>query len=391
MKKRIAVFLILVLLLTNSGCWSRVEIEDLAVVLLIGLDKAKEEGKVRVTVQLARPEEMVGGMAGGGQGTKKAVWVTGSTGDSIYDAQQNLAMHVSRELFWAHTRAIIIGEELAREGIAPVIDFVDRRRDLRRRIGIAVVRGEARELLEAEPGLEKTSGQVYSSLLLRLFRHSKAATSDLRDIYEMLTSKGIHPTTSRIELVELKDEKNIKKQPKLTGTAVFRDDKLIGWLDEAETRGFLLLTRKKVAGVFPVKCPVCEEKNVSIVLTRSSTSIKPQLVNGELIITVQIKAEGDVREQMCQDDLSRPEIIEMLNQRLAQAIKVEVIAALNKAQRNYQVDIFGFGEVVRRKFPKLWQKIEYKWDEEFPELPVKISIEAKIRRLGMILEPTTKP
>ncbi|MDI3535386.1 MAG: spore germination protein [Thermosediminibacterales bacterium] len=379
------------LLLTNSGCWSRVEIEDLAVVLLIGLDKAKEESKVRVTVQLARPEEIAGAVAENGSTTKKASWVTASTGDSIYDAQQNLAMHVSRELFWAHTRAIIIGEELAKEGIAPVIDFVDRRRDLRRRIGIAVVKGEARELLEAEPGLEKTSGQVYSGLLVRLFRHSKAAISDLRDIYEMLTSKGIHPTTSRIELVKLKDEKNTKKQPKLTGTAVFRDDKLIGWLDEAETRGFLLLKRKKVAGVFPVKCPVCEEKNVNIVLTRSYTSIKPQLVNGELIITVQIKAEGDVREQMCRDDLSRPEIIEALNQRLAQAIKAEVIAAQNKAQKNYQVDIFGFGEAVRRKFPKLWQKIEHKWDEEFPELPVKISIEAKIRRLGMILEPTTKP
>ncbi|NMA15164.1 MAG: hypothetical protein GX930_08020 [Clostridia bacterium] len=67
-------------------------------------------------------------------------------------------------------------------------------------------------------------------------------------------------------------------------------------------------------------------------------------------------------------------------------MKKEVLSAWEKA-RQYNTDIFGFGEAVHKKYPKQWEEIEDEWDDYFPEIKLSLEVEAKLRRSGM----TTKP
>ena len=64
--------------------------------------------------------------------------------------------------------------------------------------------------------------------------------------------------------------------------------------------------------------------------------------------------------------------------------------SIKKVQEDYQSDIFGFGEVIHRANPKAWKQLESNWDQEFSTLEVSVKVDAKIRRVGTIIESFQK-
>ncbi|GAA3313372.1 hypothetical protein GCM10020331_003340 [Ectobacillus funiculus] len=79
-KQGILVLMILIMLLT-TGCWSRTEINDIAVVTAMAMDK-ENDGEIRLALQLALPR-LLGPTAIGGGGTEleaKATWVVAEKG-----------------------------------------------------------------------------------------------------------------------------------------------------------------------------------------------------------------------------------------------------------------------------------------------------------------------
>lgn len=50
-----ATVLLVLAVISSAGCWSRREIQEIGFALLIGLDHAAEEGKVMITVHIAKP------------------------------------------------------------------------------------------------------------------------------------------------------------------------------------------------------------------------------------------------------------------------------------------------------------------------------------------------
>jgi spore germination protein KC len=59
-------------------------------------------------------------------------------------------------------------------------------------------------------------------------------------------------------------------------------------------------------------------------------------------------------------------------------------AAIKAAQEDFETDIFGFGEVIHRENPKYWKKHKESWEEEFVDIPVKVNVDIKIRRIGTV-------
>jgi len=65
MKKLLTCLLLLVLMAgILSGCWSRKELQELAIVLGAGVDRTPD-GQVQLTLQLSRPSVMPAGPQGG--------------------------------------------------------------------------------------------------------------------------------------------------------------------------------------------------------------------------------------------------------------------------------------------------------------------------------------
>lgn len=214
--KKLALAMILVFLaLTPSGCWDRRELDNLSIMMAAGIDKAKTGGKIALTTQILKPAEArapTGGMGGVGGGSPEAVWVTTSTGQTIFEAVRNFNFKIDRRPFWSHMRILIIGEDMARDGVAPLLDWFERYHESRRLIWVMVAKGEAKEVLAAGHEQEKIPAMAIERLLRNSNFTSMVPMVNLNDFLGMLASKGSEPFTAAIEVFEEKKEEGAEGQ-----------------------------------------------------------------------------------------------------------------------------------------------------------------------------------
>ncbi|WP_245526719.1 Ger(x)C family spore germination C-terminal domain-containing protein [Acetohalobium arabaticum] len=172
----------------------------------------------------------------------------------------------------------------------------------------------------------------------------------------------------------------------MNGGAVFRDDKLVGWLTRKETRGLnWVLKPNEVVGGILIKAPN-EETKITIETVQAKSQVEAQLEDNRFKIKLKIDVEGDIAEDLSRNyNITRAANIAQLNKRFAQVIKNEIINALKKIQK-YKADIFGFGEKINEEYPQEFKKRVDNWDEIYAKLPVKIEVTANIRRPGLIEE-----
>lgn len=392
MKHKIVLTALILLLFFTAGCWSRMELDKRAIVAGYGADKAKEEGKINVTVQVVKPAGIKSSPRDGGV-SQQAVAIYKSTGYTFYDAIHNLSMVVGRKLFLTETKILVVGDDLAREGIGSVIDFYDRNREASTLDALLVAKGEANEVLETEFGTERVWAYGISHMVKAMKEHGKAPEIEIRDFLKAVESKTTAPVATAVQVVRKEkgegkaegDTTVLPKDIKISGTAVFHHYKLAGWLNEKETRGLLWVTGEIKGGIIVAPAPGGEGKPVAFEIVRASGEIKPEVKDGNLTITVEVREEGDLGEEQPDSvDISSPDVWRQLEDREKEAIEEEIRAAVVKAQE-LNADIFGFGEAVHRKHPREWKQFEDNWAEIFPTLTVNLAVEAKLRHPGKVM------
>ncbi|GAW92420.1 Ger(x)C family spore germination protein [Calderihabitans maritimus] len=386
MKHRYGFLLLLLLLPVVAGCWSRREVNELAIISGTGLDWDRQSEMVELTVQMLKPQQVGGGQmgAGGAGGQGKPVVVRSTKGRTIAEAIRRLEMETPRKLFWSHNRIIVLGEDFARRGVE-ALDFFSRERETRLISWVLVARGRAREILGLGPDLEKIPALSVSSLT----KQRTGMIVNLKDFLIMLSSWGDNPVTGTVAPVENKQENGQGQSTvSLVGAAAFRDGKLVGWLDDREMRGLMWLRGKIKRGVITVPCPRYPDEPLSFTIRSASTRIIPQVRDGFISFLVEIREEGELIEQWCQEDFTKPDKIKELEKLKEKEIKMRAGEVLQKAQEEWQTDIFGFGEALRRRYPRVWKQVRENWNEEFAYAEINLVVEAKIRRTGMTSKPT---
>lgn len=142
-------FGLLILSLFLSGCWDRRELNELAITMAIGIDKVEDE--YQVTTQVIVPSElsMKGGLG------RSPVTLFQAKGDTVYEAIRKLTRDSPRKIYPGHLRMLVIGEELAKEGIADSLELMFRDRELRYDFYIAIAKDmTAAEILNVTTTIE---------------------------------------------------------------------------------------------------------------------------------------------------------------------------------------------------------------------------------------------
>lgn len=391
MKQKLFLILILLFITINiSGCWSKKELNEIAIILGTGVDYTKDN-KIQLTYQLARPAAFGGGGTGGGPGGGAAInqnitWIVSATGDTVFDAQSRLSQQIPRHLYLGHNVVLILGERLCRHGVLDVINFFHRQPLSRGTVWIMATPQEAKKVLESHSELQMTSAQAIGFLA----RLRTGYVLRFRDFSQDLASRGINPVLTRVEL----KRQGVAQGPGLekihhhqeiviTGAAIFKEDKLIGWLDCQETQGLRWLKGDihKMGIIIP--SPIYPDKNISLEVIKGNTKIEPVYQKGKVKFYLGIKAEIDVIEQQDEEDFTRPEMIKAVENITATKIRQRVKISLDKVRGEYKVDSFGFGEAFHRKHKKEWSKLKNRWDEEFANAQVYLTVKVKLKDTGM--------
>lgn len=392
--------LIATIMATATGCWNRREIETVGFVLAAGVDEAREEGKIQLTVLIAKPFAIGAGVGTHGTTEEKPFWVVSTTGYTVFEAVRNLLSQSPRRPFWAHNRFIVVGEEFARKGIGDVLDWFDRNGESRRRAWIVAAKGaKASDLLQTEFELERMPPEGAMGLL-QAARTGLSTVGEemLNDFLQKLEGEGIDPIATRAEIVPRPQEFDIRGELKrekiggalrLTGAAVFKDDRLVGWLNKPETRGFNWIMGKVRSGIIVIEKPGEEGRFIGLEILRAKGGFKPEVKDGRVTVTVKVEAEANVGDvQGFVDFIKSPELWASMERRMATVIENEVLAAVAKAQE-FGSDIFGFGAELNRRDPKKWaDEFRDRWDEEFRDIDVQVEVEARLRKSGLMIRST---
>lgn len=392
------------ILSTLPSCWDHREVEQLGIVMATGVEPASG-GRVRITVQNVNPAALGKGATGGSgmvAGGAKPYRNRSIEGDTIFEAIRELSRQSPRQLFFAHNQVIILSEKLARErGVKEVMDFFERNPQMRRTTWLLVSNREVSELLDVSGRLEVAPSQRIFNIINEHYRTSEYAVRMVGNFLELMESESTQPFTAVIDILPNQARPSDPRhnfiseghppEPhenlEINGTAVFRRDKMAGRLNERESRGLLWVRGEVKGGVIEIPAPKGEKKSISLEILRSRTKLEAEIRDGQIYIKVKIQEESNLGETMEMLDLTKPEVIEELEALQAREIQKEIESALARAQQDYGVDVFGFGEAVHRKYPRQWKEMKKMWSELFPGVQVQMEVEAKIRRSGLVSKP----
>lgn len=378
-----------VLLLLLTGCWSRVEVNDVSIITASGIDKT-EDGKIRLTLQIIVPKLLGQGGAtggGGGGGGKSATVVVSEKGETALDAYRRLQEKLPRKLFYSHSRVIVIGEKAARDGVSPLLDFFSRYRESRLRNYILFTKGEAADILNLPPKWEGISAEE-----IREEEKQRIVMSTyLKDFYDMLLTDGVEPIAAQVEPQGLEtggkglSRNGKEKRPAVTGAAVFHKDKLVGWMSDKETRGVQWLRKEFNEAVITVDVPQNKGGGkISVRVLKGEAKINPVIKGSKVTIKAVVRTEDELYDNSSKLDLTKPEVIDYIEKKVDSDIKDRIQLALDVAQKQFKSDVFGFGREVYREHPKEWKKqFKKRWDQEFPKVKVDIASHATVVRTGL--------
>lgn len=382
-------------------------------------------------------------------GTTKNLPSTGvviAKGKTISDALGKVQQTRRKELFYAYMDIFIIGQTAAKNIMKQIVDFSDRTPNVRSTLYIAIAKGTAEEVLTTlDPNISITTGRNIHDMIDQSSHAGSAFPVSLEDFSENLVIGGIEPTAPVVTVVIDKSEgtsdggksaggssgssqsgstsgvsgpqgsgsgsgasgvtsssagsegsedegaKKISKLKdgfqKITGLAVFKKDKLVGWLNTTECTGLGWITNKNMSPYENV--PNGSSKDIKNTLVFNVISckskIKAEVKNGKPEITVKTDMQAALikyAENINAEELT-PDIIKYMEKKLAENVMSEINAALNKCQKELKTDVFGFGFQFYRQNTKLWHKeYEKKWDDIYPDVKINVMVKAKIQNTG---------
>lgn len=398
-KQRIVGSIVLICLcLFMAGCWDMRELQDRNLVLAVGIDTAdaglkpgiapEQAMQAKSTETFVQPHgtkryrlslQLLKLAPGGEEKEESKTYVISNTGESLFEMIRDMLGQTSKSLWFEHIQVIIISEEVLKQvGLSEILDFFKRDAEMRSRIKIYITPGTARSLLEYNPP-SKEAGGIYLANLMRQHArniHVTGARTDLGFTIQYFDSNS-NNVLPRIEIAD--------KVVKMGGTAVFKKDKFIGYVDEYAVAGMKFILGTEKSAIVTIECPDHPEHQVIFELFRHDTRLMPHVEGGTIYFTLDINMYGNLGELQGDIELANtmdPQYVHKLEVAFAEEIKRNVLYA-EKISKEMRVDFISkFAAKMKAYEPDTWEQVKDQWDEMYPNIPLVVSVNVSIRNIG---------
>lgn len=374
------VILLIIIPAFETGCWDSHELNKLSIVSGLGWDIDTDTGEVTLTFQSIIPSEIKSASGSSGNGGQKGgnplhtIQLDSSTGSSPYDALNRYTQHGSRSTFYQHAQVYVFGKEGAQQGIYPFLDSISRNPINRPNILMIVAEKKAGDILGIQDGMENIQAMGMAAEIKLSAEYTKYPAVTFLEFANRLMSKTTAPIVPMVGIFEdIGPEGEKIRKTRITGTAVFKGDRMIGKLNERESRGLLWIINKIKKGYV-----IIPEANLEIVQAKSK--ILPELEGDKIKITIEIDEESNLLQYSGYQDITS-NILQELEKVQAKEIESQVMAAVEKSF-SLNADVFGFGDAVHRKYKKEWQDLKPRWNEVYPCIEIEVKVKTHINEIG---------
>ncbi|NMP23194.1 Ger(x)C family spore germination C-terminal domain-containing protein [Sulfobacillus harzensis] len=357
-----------------SGCWDGYQMNELAIINAMAIDYTKEQYTVTAeaynTMAVPSPGHPTSGSGSGGSNPSASIILTGS-GKTLGEAMANVSASSSRHVFWATTNVVIVGRAALKEGLASITGTLLRYPQFRTTSRMFVAQGMAAPLLQStKAGMEMTTGEVIRNQD-RYLHHNISAGWAPR-AYDLLRWDAQHGRSAVILAIKRRDGSDFGPQFSMTDSAVLAPTgRIQGWLPVSDAPAYLWLVHRAGQSFSTLACPT--GGRTSIFWTSVTGHSRVEIAHGRVAgIHVTLAGVGKLAGPLCGN-------LSTISQAANHRAVVQTLATVGWAER-HRADIFGWGQAIYRKNPRLWFKMDGQWPSQFQRLPVSVTAQIIIEQ-----------
>ncbi|MCL2404830.1 MAG: Ger(x)C family spore germination protein [Defluviitaleaceae bacterium] len=342
-----------------TGCYDKVEIEDRAFVVAIGIDKASNENE-RYTVTLSLPAALDGGE---GESEDEPQHLKKASGQTITEAIKQINADTNTQLYFGQAKLLVLGDALLEESdlVRGALGAMDSHPQIARQMHILASCTKAADILAANPPGEALPGQYVTAIYKD--KRKIGGTSFLLNL-EMLTTQIKYTNSVLIPSMQVKED-----ELDLSGAVVLKNSRKIGKLNEDELRGYLWHVSD--AGQGAVITAEVGEQPVPFKVEKHKAKIRFAENENNLQAHIYVELTGRIDELASGSALlSRPNFREHVQHKLEDAVKDEILKTAHKMQHDFALDGYNWLEIMRKKQYSMYQRHVATWDEIFTKIDV---------------------
>lgn len=368
----LTIFIILIAIF-STGCWNYREIDKLAIVSGIAVDKTVSGENYQVTAEVVDISTS----------TKEPKFNSTkiqSKGKSIFSCMRNMINVSAKQLFLSHASILIVSEDVAKDGILPILDWVVRDSEPRLTLYFLVSETQnAKEILSLQSLSTDIRSFEIEDMIISNKKLSKIPNIQVHELINDISTIGIYPVLPTVKMALNEGKQTMV----LSGGAILKRDKLVGYIGLEDVKYYLFVKNKFKAGILTIDFTSgTPMDNITLEVFGNKTKVTPILSNGELSMNIKIKTEVAIAESATHIDALKDSDIQKIKYIADKSLENNVLQVINKIQDDFGLDIFGFGNIVKEKMPNLWKEINNNWDEIFKELKVNVDADIHIRSSG---------
>ncbi|OQB23351.1 MAG: Spore germination protein B3 precursor [Firmicutes bacterium ADurb.Bin182] len=374
MRKILAVILAVSICSLSCACMDYTGLNQMNIIIGVAIDKDVLTGEYILTY------ETVDITAIAKKETKSAL--IESRGESIFDAARNAKLKLINKLYFGNIESLIVSHQIAEEenGLSKVTDLFLRGTEVRETINIIISQEKtAAEILKAKPiNTSFISTEAADIISEDAETTAKSYNIQLYNAYNTTLAEGQELVIPVISCTVNNEEPAVQTN----GVAVFKDERLKGYLSPDETKYFLFVMDEIKGGLLVFKTK--EDVSVTMEVYRSSTKRSYTYENGRFKYTIEPKTKVFVTELSDRVNMINVAVKERVIADAEEFLSNNISAVVRKAQTVFRSDIFGFGGMINKKEPKLWRTISKDWDDYFRKIEIEVKPKIEIMNTGFL-------
>lgn len=368
-----------------------VEVNQLAIVNFIGLDKNPDTGLYTVYYHIINPSGIATQKTSGINSPIYSYRIESKTIGEIYDKMLD---KIPRRPFFDHYQSLVVTERTAKEGVEELINYLVKHSDNRSTIHMFVTTSRLSDIMDTYTTLERMPGRVIHTIVENQSKQSGRASkqSRVKDLVEnmegssltilpliTLSSSQPKPTTNRYEQIDA-NKGNIA----LDGGAVFKAGQMIGKLKMSEMP-LVNLLNGQITTFHQLLSLDGGHVNVRAMAIKVRKKIIIQA--GQPVLKIDIKAKLDILENSQTAKLTVQNLDE-IKKKFNEQVSEEAHRFYEKTKQKGW-DILGVEEQIKRNQIKVGE-VTSKDKNILDETRLEITVNCIIQTVGDTIDPFKK-
>lgn len=377
MIRRVLICLITVLLAASlCGCWNYRGLDQMDIVVGIAIDFDKQTNLYNICYEIAD-------ITGAEKDRNTTGKLVESKGKTLFDAARNAKTTEPDKLFFGSAYIVVISREVASDiGLSRILEWFIRDGECRETMYVAVSQEDtAKAILENG---QTESGIISVTLQDIIMEDSQVTGSsmnlELFEIYNMIES----PRKSTMLAVLKNIQSHDKKLCELNGIAVFKGDKLQGFLGAEESKYALMVEDKLKGGILTLKIAGKQTDDISLEIFSNKTNLSYKYEKGRVKVFIEVDTDVAIGENQMELDTMDEYVIKIIKNMAQEMIEKDIMNLIDKVQNEFKADIFGFGEMIYKHNLPLWKQLKPNWEDIFPTVEVEASSIVHIKYSGFL-------